>query len=207
VLAAPAQAAAPPPGYPTSQVMANASNPTFGTIPIRRGFYDADANKGWGMDKAWNKHNLRSLNGQKILMGSPNATPQGNGNVDLKTYVGYYKCSGKSCTLQKQVLVHGIYAPNDATYIQGWPVGGKVGLFTAYCDNDNRALDCPNWVTYSLDHPGQNNPYTNRIAPTEPEPGPTAAPSAPNTRESDAVAGADLYSYSYSELPTTVASK
>lgn len=61
IFAAPAQAAAPPPGYPTSEIMAQVKNSKYGTIPIRRGFYDSATNKGWGMDKAWHKHNLRSL--------------------------------------------------------------------------------------------------------------------------------------------------
>ena len=198
IFAAPAQAAAPPPGYPTSEIMAQVKNSKYGTIPIRRGFYDSATNKGWGMDKAWHKHNLRSLKAQTVLVKSPNGTKQGNGNIDLKTYAGKYKCDkNKICKLEKQQLVHAIYAPNNADKIQRWPVGGKLGLLTAYCSNDNKALDCANWVTYSLDNPGKNNPYAAREEST-PEAPATASPlEAPNN-------SGELYKSSYSPLPQSI---
>jgi hypothetical protein len=40
--AAPATAAEPRAGYPTQQIMTTANNPTLGSIPIRRGFWNAD---------------------------------------------------------------------------------------------------------------------------------------------------------------------
>ncbi len=36
--------------------MTTANNPSLGSIPIRRGFYDSAADQGFGFDKAWNKH-------------------------------------------------------------------------------------------------------------------------------------------------------
>ncbi|QWL30885.1 hypothetical protein [Rathayibacter toxicus] len=209
IIATPAQAAQPPAGYPTSQVMAIVSNPAYGEIPIRRGFYDADSNRGFGMDKAWHKHNITSLNAQQIIMASPNGSEQGNGNIDLHTYVGYYRCPENqgSCTLQTQILVHGIDAPNTANYISGWPVDGTVGLLTAYCDNDDRAKDCPNWVTYSLDHPGAENPYAPNALGTqatgqEHTPAPTSPDSAPLRRTKGV--RADKFAYSYQPLAPTI---
>ena len=75
--AGPAVAAQPPTGYPTSQVMATASNPTLGSIQIRRGFYDGAIDQGWGMDKAWNKHNIWSVEAMRKVMLSTNLTTQG----------------------------------------------------------------------------------------------------------------------------------
>lgn len=209
-----AVAAQPPKGYPSNQVMANVGNPIHGTIPIRRGFYDGDLDTGFGFDKAWNKHNLRSLHAQQVLMGSNNSTKQGNGNYDLKTYTGYYNCDTNPCKLVKQQLVHGIYAPNNATYIQGWPVGGKVGLLTAYCTNDSGALDCPNWVTYGIDHPGQDNPYAasaSRAGAAATTSGATPGPGQPNqssplgqdTSANRASDSTTISRVSYSELPAT----
>lgn len=56
-----AQAAPPPSGYPTSEVMSWVSNPAYSQIPIRRGFYDGDNGHGFGMDKAWHKHAITTL--------------------------------------------------------------------------------------------------------------------------------------------------
>jgi len=36
--------------------------------------------------------------------------------------------------------------------------GWKLGLPTMYCQQGG-ALLCPTWVTYSITHPGQHNPY------------------------------------------------
>ena len=58
---APGNAAPPPAGYKTSQVLATAGNPSLGNILLRRGFWDADTDLGWGVDKAWNKHNIWSV--------------------------------------------------------------------------------------------------------------------------------------------------
>lgn len=155
--AGPALAAQPPAGYPTSQVMATASNPTLGSIPIRRGFYDGAINQGWGMDKAWNKHNIWSVEAMRRVMLSPNITTQGLQHV-LKAYAGKYSCSGSTCTLTAQREVRGIYDTKSYTNYYGWPVGGKMGQLTMYCYQGGEAL-CPNWVTYSITNPGVNNPY------------------------------------------------
>jgi hypothetical protein len=157
VLSGPAWAAQPPPGYPTSQVMATASNPTLGSIPIRRGFYDADIDQGWGMDKAWHKHNIWSVEAMRRVMLSPNITTQGARHV-LKAYAGKYRCSGSTCTLTDQREVRGVYDTRTFTTYLGWPVGGKMGQLAMYCYQGGEAL-CPNWVTYSITNPGVNNPY------------------------------------------------
>lgn len=157
LLAGPAWGAQPPAGYPTSQVMATASNPTLGSIQIRRGFWDSAIDQGWGMDKAWNKHNIWSLEAMRRVMLSPNITPQGLQYL-LKAYAGKYSCSGSTCTLTDQREVRGVYDTQSYTNYCGWPVGGKMGLLTMYCEQGG-VIRCPNWVTYSITNPGVNNPY------------------------------------------------
>lgn len=152
-------AAPPPAGYPVASIVGNAHNAKFGTIPIRRGYYDADANKGFGWDKIWNKHRITTISAAQVVMGSTNATLQGNSNWLLKTYTGYYRCSGAVCTLVKQQEVNGVYAPNANVYIGGFYISGVIGALTAYCVNDVRSNDCAPWVTYGIDHPGKPNPY------------------------------------------------
>lgn len=153
----PAWAAQPPPGYPTSQVMATAANPTLGSIQIRRGFYDGDVDQGWGMDKAWNKHNIWSVEAMRRVLLSPNITQQGL-QYRLKAYAGKYSCSGSTCTLTDQREVRGVYDTQSYATYYGWPVGGKMGMLTMYC-NQGGVIRCPNWVTYSITNPGMNNPY------------------------------------------------
>ncbi|MBO0983139.1 hypothetical protein [Rathayibacter sp. SD072] len=50
--ATPAEAAQPPKGYQTDQVVATVENPRSGKFLLRRGFWDADIQRGFGMDKA-----------------------------------------------------------------------------------------------------------------------------------------------------------
>lgn len=162
-----AVAAQPPDGYPSQEIMATASHETFGNIPIRRGFWDSDTDKGWGLDKAWNKHNIWSIEAMRKVLISPNYTKQGNGNYNLKAYAGKYKCSGSSCTLTDQREILGIYNPREYSVYYNWPVNGVMGMQTMYC-NQNGVWKCPNWVTFSITHPGENNPYSVRSV--EPSP-------------------------------------
>lgn len=137
--------------------MATIYNPTLGYIDIRRGFYDSAVNQGWGMDKAWNKHNIWSLEAMRRVMRSTNVTNQGLQHL-IKAYAGKYQCNGSSCTLTDQREVRGIYDSQSFQYYYGWPVGGVMGTLTMYCEQGGAPL-CPTWVTYSITNPGVNNPY------------------------------------------------
>ncbi|MCZ9884950.1 hypothetical protein [Arthrobacter sp. B2a2-09] len=217
--AAPATAAEPPTGYPTQQIVTTANNPTVGSIPIRRGFWNADypgGDRGWGMDKAWNKHNIWSLEAMRRVMLSTNVTPQGAQHL-LKAYAGKYTCSGSVCKLTDQREIYGIY--NSMTYstYYDWPVGGKLGLQTMYC-NQGGAWSCPNWVTYSITNPGVNNPYSltnpSSKALTRVEPSlsaeqqrvqATALASEEIVRLTEAIAAGDeQVSFSYNSLPKEI---
>lgn len=54
------QAAPPPRNYPINEIKSYAATP-IGGIPIRRGFYDAVVNKGFGYDKVRWRHNIWNL--------------------------------------------------------------------------------------------------------------------------------------------------
>jgi hypothetical protein len=166
VSAGPVMAAQPPAGYPSTDTIATVSSSTHGSFPIRRGFYDADINRGWGFDKAYHKHNIWSTNAMKKVMASTNSTLQGNGNYNLKAYAGNYDCIDGRCVLREQVELLGIYNPRSYDLYYGWPVGGKMGMQTLFCNQGGEAR-CANWVTYSINYPGVDNPYSRSSTPME----------------------------------------
>jgi hypothetical protein len=139
----------PPPGYPTEQIMASASNPVLGDIFLRRGFWDANAGQGWGFDKAWHYHNIKTLLGQTKVMMSTNRVLQGNGNWQLRAYAQKVQCPNGHCTVVEEIQVLGIHNPGNFSTYFGWPVNGVLGLQTMYC-NQGGVVTCPSWVTIAL---------------------------------------------------------
>lgn len=104
-----AQAAPPPKGYPTARIVAEVQNKHIdASIPIRGGFYDGDANIGFGFDKVWHKHNIRSLRGMKFMAASPNAERQGTSWV-LTAYAGKVQCPITGCKVTAQQELRFIY--------------------------------------------------------------------------------------------------
>lgn len=153
-----ANAAPPPSGYPTSEVLATAAHPRLGNIPLRRGFYDADSGLGWGVDKAWNKYNVWSVEAQRRVMMSKNYTRQADGRYALAAYAGKYACDSATCTLTDRRKLIGVYNPHEVSTYDGWPAGGVLGLQNMYCDNGGKEK-CPDWVTYSILNHRVDNPY------------------------------------------------
>lgn len=131
-----ASAAPPPAGYPTDQIMATAQNASLGPIPIHRGFWDAAPDQGFGMDKAWNKHNIWSVEAMRRVLLSPNYTMQANGNYALVAYAGKYSCSSSSslCVLEDERKLVGVHDGRTYANYYGWPVNGLMGMLTLYCD-------------------------------------------------------------------------
>lgn len=57
-----ASAAPPPPGYKSWEINTVVHNNTIGEdIPIRHGYYDADADRGFGEDKMYFKHDVTNM--------------------------------------------------------------------------------------------------------------------------------------------------
>ena len=154
-----ATAGQPPPGYPSDEIMATANHATLGPIPLHRGFWDGDTDQGFGVDKAWNKHNIWSVDAMTKLMRSPNWEKQTNGNYALRGYAYLIDCQGGGCRVADQRELIGVHDGRSYRDWYGWPVGGLMGMRTAYCQNPGGAWACPDWVTYSILFPGTDNPY------------------------------------------------
>lgn len=71
-------------------------------IPLRRGFFDSDVNKGFGWGKVWNYHDITTLTAVANMSKSTNATVQGT-SVVLKTWAGKMECSAFSCRVTEQI--------------------------------------------------------------------------------------------------------
>lgn len=157
-----ATAGQPPPGYPTAEVMVTANHATLGPIPLHRGFWDSDTDQGFGVDKAWNKHNIWSVEAMRKLMVSPNWSKQTNGNYAMRGYAYLIDCQGGSCRKTDERELIGVHDGRSYGDWYGWPVGGLMGMRTAYCQNPGGAWACPDWVTYSILNPGADNPFKTR---------------------------------------------
>ncbi|MEW1707328.1 hypothetical protein AB0230_08810 [Microbacterium sp. NPDC089190] len=158
--------------------MTTANNPVLGGIPIRRGFYDADANQGFGMDKAWHYHNLPSLTAQKYVLESTDRTQQRNGSWRMRAWAYKQECTtsgGKrTCKVVDEREVWGIYQPQSYDKYFGWPVKGKMGLQTMYCQQGG-AKKCPSWVIISFQNAAAGVSSLSRSQATTPSVSPTPA--------------------------------
>lgn len=212
----PSQAAPPPPGYPSATIISVTMNPRLGIgIPLRRGFYDADQDAGFGWDKLWSKHNIWDSNAVKVLAASPNATPNGS-RYNLATWAGKLSCTPQ-CRVTAQVqLTLGVAPYYQKSYTYTSRLTGKAvvvpiatnntlyGVVTGYCVGTVR---CPKWVTYSLTNPGKVNPYrvpVGSVAGGSTAPASTTASSAEETTMAEVSLGNEAYVYSYEPFPTTV---
>ncbi len=186
--------------------MTTADNPVIGDIPIRRGFWDSDAQQGFGLDKAWHRHKIHSMSGMKFVMESPNTYLNGNQWV-ATAYVGRYECpDGRpgECILQEQLTMRGVADTRSFSTYYGWPAGDPLGMVTLYCENPDDAVDCPSWVSFALNYPGVDNPYsTSATADLAPTADPTQ--SAPAVAAQGADSGGEIaYLSSYEPLADTV---
>lgn len=201
-----ADAAPPPPGYPTNRVKTTAFNRTLGPIPIRQGFWDSGPDEGFGFDKASHKHNLYTLSAQKRIMLSPTIAKQRNGNYRLTLYAGRYRCSGWNCKLVDKRTVYGVHNGRSYPDYFNFRVGGRMGMQTAYCDNPDRAPKCPNWVTPAIDRPGAPTAAAEQVdAKRLPEDRGPVLTSADRELFSDVEAGRAELASSPTPLPTTIA--
>lgn len=215
-------AAPPPDWYPTTETLEVATNPELGLpIPLRRGFHDADVGIGFGWDKMWNKHNIWSIDAFEPLALSTNVVPSGREYV-LNTWAGKMKCSASGCQVTEQKHVKLVFAPyHQSKYyyraedgsVQSIPIaepGGIWGVKTAYCVQGG-VWACPNWVTYSLTHPRQHNPY--RAPSSEPVAAESPSPKSGEEVSIDSQDGSKpdlseeesaVYVYSYEPLPASI---
>lgn len=154
--------APPPPGYPTNEIFGVVSTPP-GTVYVRRGFYDGDADQGFGFDKVYHKHNITSMDAIRFVLNTPKYVAEGR-QWKYTAYAYEWLCDSSGCELVQQIEVRGIWEPTSFDTYYGWPVGGQLGLMTMYCIGYIR---CPNWVTGALSAQGL---AAEASGPTEPAP-------------------------------------
>ncbi len=152
---------APRQSYPSADVEGFTANPTYGYtyMPVRTGFYNGDANVGFGYDKAYHKHNLTGLGSILFALASPFAMPRNDGGAGLVFYataqkVGKSLVGGNRQVIDEQII-YAIHDPEDWPTYYGLPAGNPLGLVTAYCDTDDADLECPQWVE-NVSHLGPN---------------------------------------------------
>ncbi|PYI69550.1 hypothetical protein CVV68_00030 [Arthrobacter livingstonensis] len=118
-------------------------------FPIRRGFYDATADQGFGWDKVYWKHNITSIAAIQFAMGGPGAW-QGN-DWATSAYANKIVCSGSTCKVTESIKVLTVSNKGSYSVYYNQPVGGVLGLKTAYCIG---YIKCPSWVTIGLANGG-----------------------------------------------------
>jgi hypothetical protein len=162
---------------------------------LRRGFFDAAAQKGFGWDKVWNYHNTTTLKAVANLSKSTNTTVQGT-TVLLKTWAYKIKRTALSCQTTHQQEVRLVFVTNNpGTYsykasnptrlikVSTGATNQSWGVQTAYCILSS-GVRCPDWVTYSLTNPGKANPLRTSTPDVDGTPA-SAAPSQTELGESD----------------------
>jgi len=150
VVASPVSAKPPPKGYPTNEIKAYGYGGGF-KFPIRRGFYDSDRDEGFGWDKVYWKHNITSIGAIQFAMGGPGAW-QGN-DWATSAYANKVVCnsSGGNCKVAESIKVLTVSSRTTYSVYYNQPVGGVLGLKTAYCIG---YVKCPSWVTIGLSNGG-----------------------------------------------------
>lgn len=151
-------AAAPPPGYPSRQIMGYATDTYGASIPIRLGFYDSDADRGFGKDKAYYKHNIRSVSSIQFVIRSTNAEKQGTQRV-YHAWAIKKRCVRGVCWAEKQIKIRGVAETAYKSVYYNQTVGGRLGSMTTYCEGTKW---CPDWVDYALSGGGSTTASVDR---------------------------------------------
>lgn len=178
-----AQAAQPPPGYPTADILAYGNDRNGISVPLRRGFYDPDVDQGFGWDKAWSKHGITTytpITGS-IDVATPFYTNAGNQNSsgEYRAIARLLECSTTCVEVDNVTVIVAAKLAAWNTYF-GWPAGGPtliMGVNTAYCEGYNPT--CPGWVSSATPVPmaaadrGVTVPQSGSPAPADSQPSET----------------------------------
>lgn len=120
-------------------------------MPVRTGFYNGDADLGFGYDKAYHKHNLTNVGTIIFALESPYAKARTDGDPGQVFYADAQKLGPVNMMGDRPILdeqeVNAVYDDRDFPTYYGLPAGSPLGLVTAYCENDNQEQDCENWLT------------------------------------------------------------
>ena len=111
------------------------------TAVLRRGFFDREANRGFGWDKVWNQHKITNTNAVSYMVRNPNGgSAQGTKRVYF-AYANRVECGVINCTVREVVRTRTVVEFKYFPTYYGYSVGGQPGVLTAYCDNYNP--ECP----------------------------------------------------------------
>jgi hypothetical protein len=124
------------PPYPVNDVIAEATDLDGNRVVLRRGYYDAAADKGFGWDKAYWKHGIVNMNVFKDLISHSRPISNENGTLVYEVPINRTHCSkgplgfvdcedtGESVTMR---IVANVNEPRPDV-----PDGGQKGVITMY---------------------------------------------------------------------------
>lgn len=115
------------------------------SLPLRRGVYNSSSGQGFGYDKAFWKHGLRSVAAVRFVMNGPGSW-QGS-DWTTQAYANKIRCA-RTCYVEASQPVRSVASRDYQNYYYGRWVGGTLGLKTAYCLG---STVCTSWVTGALD--------------------------------------------------------
>jgi hypothetical protein len=149
---APILDAPPPPGYPVNEIVMSTVDAASRSIIMRRGYWDANTDRGFGYDKIYHKHNIKNKNAVKFVVENPNGgEPEPNPSV--RRYYAWahrIRCRFLICQVVDRRQVKVI---TDFRYDQS--AKGQKGVINGYCIQTEPR--CPDWVDKSLNVQGAND--------------------------------------------------
>ena len=145
----PANAAQPPKGYPTQKIMYTVKDKTGYSYPVRLGFFDSSKNVGFGKDKAYYKHNIKNASSVRYVVGAPTVEVYKK-QYTYFAYANKYVCTDRGCEVVDSRRVRAVMERASMAKKHNWPVNGRLGLMTIYCDNPDKAWKCPSWADAAL---------------------------------------------------------
>ena len=126
----------PPPSYPVNEVVAEATDLDGNHVVLRRGYYDATTQRGFGWDKAYWRHHVVNPNVFTDLISHSRPMSNDGGTVSYEVPINRVHCSsgflgipdcedtGESVTMR---IVANINEGNPAV-----PDGGQKGVISMY---------------------------------------------------------------------------
>lgn len=138
--AASSKSAPPPPEYQAEEID-RYINAHGDPIILRRGYYDAENNKGLGYDKIVGKHNLRNFTVLQETAENPDTVEGELGNAWVHRSVFILeRCDNTGCHEVDRRTVRMII---DYDPFRLKPEVGQIGIVTTYCEGEIRCVD---WI-------------------------------------------------------------
>lgn len=188
IAASPSVAAMPPANYPMNDVFGHGSSP-YGSIAIRRGFYDSDSNSGWAYDKARWKHGIWNVETMKFVLGSNySGNTYSNGTAVQYAWAQEWQTVNGTRKLVREQKIRAVSILNRSVTVSGRTSTNPAGLFTMYCDfGDPSKVLCPSWVNNVT----SRQAAASALSADVPSDSPTSGSSAPSVSGRSSSATAD----------------